>query len=227
MNIALVTAGGIGRRVEREIPKQFLTVNEKPIIIYTLEVFQNHPLIDAIFVVCLSGYTTFLEDYCKQYSIDKLKGIVGGGKSGFESILNGLNEIKTHYSDADFVLIQEAVRPCINAEMITDSIQTAETYGGAVAALRSEDELLSVEGKILIDRDVFFIAQNPHTFKLGDLLWAYAEAERQNLKQSLGTAVLMSKLNKPFGFSAGDIRNIKITLPQDVVFFENICKARV
>jgi 2-C-methyl-D-erythritol 4-phosphate cytidylyltransferase len=219
MNIALITAGGTGTRVGREVPKQFLTVRDKPIIIYTLEKFQFHGEIDAIVVVCLACWQEPLKAYCQQFGITKLVGVVNGGDSGFGSIINGLGEIKKMYKDDDFCIIHESVRPNVTAEMLSDSLRVAERMGGAVAAQKSEDELLNMEGK-LIDRDDFLIIQNPHTFRLGELYNAYKTASERGITESLGTAVLMSKLGARFGFSLGGIDNIKITTRRDIEYFK-------
>jgi 2-C-methyl-D-erythritol 4-phosphate cytidylyltransferase len=217
-NIALITAGGFGARVGQEVPKQFLTIFDKPIVVYTLERFQFHSEIDAIVVVCLESWSEPLRVYCRQYGITKLESVVTGGASGFESILNGLREIKAKFNENDFCIIHESVRPCVTEEMISDSLRVAERFGGAVAALRSEDELLDNE-LTLIDRDVFRIIQNPHTFRLGKLLEAYGAAKEHGITESLGTAVLMSKLGYKFGFSMGKTDNMKITTKQDVDYF--------
>ena len=122
MNIALITAGGNGTRMHQDIPKQFLNVNNKPIIVYTMEAFQNHPDIDAIEVVCLDGWHQILEAYAKQFNITKLVGIVSGGKNGQESIKNGLNEINKKYSKDDIVIVHDGNRPLVSEEIISDSI---------------------------------------------------------------------------------------------------------
>lgn len=122
MNIAVIIAGGSGQRMHQNIPKQFLTVNEKPVIIYTLQAFQNHPDIDVIAVVCIAGWEHVLQAYADQFDITKLKYIIPGGKNGQDSIRNGVYELEKHYSANDIVLIHDAIRPMVSNEIISDCI---------------------------------------------------------------------------------------------------------
>src|SRR5690554_1057282 len=122
MNIALIIAGGSGTRMAQDIPKQFLNVYDKPIIIYTLEAFQKHSNIDVVAVVCIEGWERILNAYAKQFSITKLKHIVPGGDCGQASIRNGLLELEKHYDKDDIVLIHDAIRPMVSQEIISDCI---------------------------------------------------------------------------------------------------------
>ena len=132
MNVAILTAGGIGSRTHQDIPKQFLNVNNKPIIIYTLEAFQNHPNIDEICVVILEGWEQILWAYAKQFNIKKLKYVVVGGQTGQESIFNGLSAIKENHGDNDVVIIHDGNRPMVESDIITDNIVKQRRYGSAV-----------------------------------------------------------------------------------------------
>ena len=114
--IALLIAGGSGNRMHQDIPKQFLTVNEKPVIVYTLEAFQNHPEIDVIAVVCISGWEQVLRAYANQFNIKKLRYVVSGGRNGQDSIRNGVFELEKHFVPNDIVLIHDAIRPMVSAE---------------------------------------------------------------------------------------------------------------
>ena len=132
-NIALIIAGGVGARMGQDIPKQFINVNDRPVIIYTLEAFQKHPEIDAIEVVCLDGWHDVLKAYAKQFGIAKLENIVSGGLNGQDSIRNGLLDIYKRYnSDDDVVLIHDAIRPMLLPEIITDNIKICREYGNAI-----------------------------------------------------------------------------------------------
>lgn len=137
MNIAVLTAGGIGSRTHQDLPKQFLTVENKPIIIYTLEAFQRHPSIDEIYVSCLEGWGTVLEAYAKQFNITKLKRIVTGGATGQESIYNGLKAIKEdHEVTGDIVvIIHDGNRPMLPQDVITDNLVKQKMYGSAVTVI--------------------------------------------------------------------------------------------
>ena len=125
-NVALLIAGGSGNRMHQDIPKQFITVNERPVIIYTLEAFEKHPEIDAIAVVCIAGWEQVLWAYAKQFNITKLKYVVTGGQTGQDSIRNGLFELEKHFDPDNLVLIHDAIRPMVSAEIITDNIRVAK-----------------------------------------------------------------------------------------------------
>ena len=124
-NIGLLIAGGAGNRMHQDIPKQFLTVNERPVIVYTLEAFEKHPEIDAIGVVCIEGWEQVLMAYARQFNISKLKWVVPGGENGQASIRNGVFELKKHCAADDLVLIHDAIRPMVSAEIISDCIRVA------------------------------------------------------------------------------------------------------
>lgn len=118
MTIALLTAGGVGNRMGQDIPKQFMTINEKPILVYTLEAFQNHKEIDAIAVVCLNGWEPMLQAYANQYKITKLKWIFKGGSSNQESIHNGICGLRENgCNDSDIVIIHDGVRPLVSEKL--------------------------------------------------------------------------------------------------------------
>ena len=119
MNIALIIAGGKGLRMQQEIPKQFITVNEKPVIVYTMEAFQRHADIDAIAVVCIEGWENILAAYAKQYHITKLRHIIPGGENGQSSIRNGVFELEKHYERDDLVLVHDAIRPMLSTDIIS------------------------------------------------------------------------------------------------------------
>ena len=170
-NIALIIAGGIGSRMNQDIPKQFLNVYDKPVIIYTMEAFQKHPDIDSIEVVCLDGWHDVLKAYAKQFGIAKLENIVSGGKNGQDSIRNGIYDIaKRHYNAEDIVLIHDAIRPMVSSAVITDNITVCRKYGNAItvvpctaAMLKTYDSLSTTEQ---VPRDNLKITQTPQAFSL-------------------------------------------------------------
>ena len=135
MNIAILTAGGIGSRTHQDIPKQFLNVDNKPIIIYTLEAFQQHPNIDEICVAILEGWDQILWAYAKQFNITKLKYVVTGGSTGQESIFNGLKAIRQDHKDDDVVVVHDGNRPMVSQDIITDNLVKQKQYGSAVATI--------------------------------------------------------------------------------------------
>lgn len=134
-NVAVVVAGGSGTRMGQDIPKQFINVFDKPVLIYTLESFQRHPDVDAIAVVCIDGWQTMVDAYAKQFNIDKLQWIVPGGGSVQESIRNGVEHLEYELDPEDIVIIHDGIRPLIDADVLTDVIQVCERYGNAVTSL--------------------------------------------------------------------------------------------
>jgi 2-C-methyl-D-erythritol 4-phosphate cytidylyltransferase len=229
MNIALIIAGGSGERMRQDIPKQFINVYDKPVIIYTLEAFQKHPNIDAITVVCLDGWHDILRAYCKQFLITKLEGIVSGGINGQESIKNGLVDVKSRYSDDDIILIHDAIRPMVSDEVISDCIRVASIYGNAITAipcaeamLKTTDGLTSIEQ---VQRDNLRRTQTPQAFKIGNLFDAHEEAKQKGIKNSIASCTLMIELNKKVNFSMGSEKNIKLTTPDDIEIFKALLKS--
>lgn len=225
MNIALLTAGGIGSRMHQEIPKQFLHVNNKPIIIYTLEAFQKNPNIDAIIVAILDRWEDMLWAYAKQYHIDKLKWVVIGGKSGQASIYNCLKRLSEENLPSDtVVMIHDGNRPLITQDIIADSLATFHKYGSAVAAIPCVEAIFrSSDGKasdISIERDELFRTQTPHTYTLGKLLWAHFLAKQKNIINTAATCVLMNTLGEKVYFSLGSEKNLKITTLDDLDIFK-------
>lgn len=230
MNIALITAGGIGSRMNQDVPKQFLTVLNKPIIIYTLEAFQNHPNIDAIIVACLTGWEPILEAYAKQYNITKLRWIVPGGRNGQESIKNCLVELEKNCQEEDIVLVNDGNRALVTEDIISNSIVTCREQGSAIAVipcteviLRTDDQCSSNEA---IARDCLKRTQTPHTYSLGKLLWAHDEAFKRGITDSVATCDLMIRLGEKVIFSAGSEKNLKITTTADIEIFKALLVAQ-
>ena len=173
-NIVLIIAGGVGARMGQDIPKQFINVYDKPVIVYTLEAFQKHPSIDAIEVVCLDGWHDVLWAYAKQFGIAKLENIVSGGKNGQDSIRNGLYDIASrHNGSDDIVLVHDAIRPMVSNDIISDNIRVCRQYGNAItvvpctAAMLKTFDSLSTEEQV--PRDNLKITQTPQAFFLQDM----------------------------------------------------------
>lgn len=230
MNIALLTAAGGGTRMKQDIPKQFIHIDNKPIIIYTLEMFQQHPSIDKIIVVTLESWIDVLRAYAKQFNITKLELIVKGGTTGQESIYLGLLEILAHSDDQDTVLIHDGNRPMVSSEIISDSLATFKIYGSAVAAIPCTEAVFESEDSISsttsIPRERLLRTQTPHTYRLLDLISAHEEANRNGIVNTAASCVLMQKLGKKVYFSKGSERNIKITTVDDITIFQALlhCK---
>ena len=232
MVTALLTAAGVGSRMNLDIPKQFIDVKEKPLIVYTLEAFQKHPAIDSIVLVTLESWIEVAESYAKQFNITKLEAIVPGGETGQESIHNGLVAI----SDMDFgpdhvVMIHDGNRCLVSTEIISDSIACFHENGSAVAAIpcveavfRSENS--GVYSNESIPREQLFRTQTPHTYSLGKLLWAHGQAAVKGLSNTAASCVLMHELGEQVYFSAGSEQNLKITTMDDLYIFRAILDAR-
>ncbi len=224
MNIALVIAGGSGKRMNNEIPKQFINIDDKPIIIYTLEAFQNHPEIDEIGVVCIEGWQDILKAYAKQYNIKKLKWIVLGGVNGQESIRNGVFEAENRYDGNDIVLIHDAIRPMVSQEIISDCIVQCKRYGSAVVVTPCNTVILKRNNNDtsneIVPRDKLAVTQTPQAFPLKKLINAHKKALKIGITDSVASCTLMIELGETVHFSIGEETNIKITTHGDLKIFK-------
>lgn len=232
MNIAIIIAGGSGQRTQQDIPKQFINVNDKPIIIYTLESFQKHPDIDAIEVVCLEGWQEILKAYAKQFGITKLKWIVTGGSTGQESIRNGVYNLKDKCKDEDVVIIHDGIRPLVEEEVISDVIVKCNLYGNAVTSLPYNEQIFIVNDekttKEYIPRETLRRVQTPQAYKFSKLLWGYEEAfsKEIGIYGSSYTNTMMVDLGETLYFAVGSDKNMKITTIDDIEMFKGMIKLR-
>ena len=230
MNIALVIAGGSGNRMHQDIPKQFLTVNERPVIVYTLEVFQNHPEIDAIIVVCIKGWEQVLWAYARQFNITKLQYVIPGGENGQDSIRHGIYEAEKHFSPEDIVLIHDAIRPMVSAEIISDCIRVALQFGNAVAAIPCTEAMMLTEDGIISERscsrDKLKRAQTPQAFRIGEICRLHRLALERGITNSVASCTLMIEMGQPIYFSAGSEKNIKLTTIEDIDIFKALLNAQ-
>lgn len=222
--IALIIAGGIGSRMGQAIPKQFLTVYDKPIIAYTMEKFENHPAIDAIAVVCLDGWEHILESYAKQYKITKLKHIFPAGAVGQESIKNGIMGLDKFYDDDAIVLIHDAIRPNLSKDIISDCIDMTKQYGNAIVCIPCQEAMLETKDKICSEssypRDNLKRTQTPQGFKLGIIKNAHIKAAELGITNSIASCTLMIEVGEKVFFSMGSEKNIKLTTLEDMEIFK-------
>ena len=231
MNIALIIAGGSGQRMNQDIPKQFINVYDKPVIVYTMEAFQKHPSIDAIEIVCLDGWHDVLRAYAKQFGIAKLENIVSGGKNGQDSIRNGLYDIASrHNGEDDIVLIHDAIRPMVSEDVITDNIRVCREYGNAItvvpctaAMLKTYDSLSTTEQ---VPRDNLKITQTPQAFFINDIVEVHKEALKKGITNSVASCTLYIEMGKKLYMSVGSEKNIKLTTTEDIEIFKAILNAR-
>ncbi|MEY8332168.1 IspD/TarI family cytidylyltransferase [Lachnospiraceae bacterium 47-T17] len=224
MNIALIIAGGSGARMQQDIPKQFLSVNDKPVIIYTLEAFQRHPEIEVIAVVCLEGWERTLEAYARQFNIGKLKHVVCGGENGQASIRNGVFELEKYYEKNDLVLVHDAIRPMVSEEIISDCIHKTQEYGSGISTIPCAEAMVvtetGTEAAGLYAREHLKRTQTPQGFPLQRLADAHREAIRHGITNSVASVTLMLELGQEVKLSLGSEKNIKLTTVEDIDIFK-------
>ena len=214
------------------IPKQFININDKPLIVYTLEKFQSHPSIDAICVTCLDGWQEILKAYAKQYNITKLKWVVTGGETGQDSIHNGLMTVAKEASDDDLIMIHDGNRALVSHDIISDSIRICKEKGSAVAAIPCTEAIFRCEDEentystISIPREAVVRTQTPHTYPISKLLWAHEQAQEKNITNTAASCVLMQMLGETVYFSAGSEKNIKLTTVADIDIFKALLHAK-
>lgn len=230
MNIALIIAGGRGMRMGQDIPKQFLTVYDKPVIAYTMEAFEKHPDIDVIAVVCVEGWESILSAYAKQYRITKLKHIIPGGENGQGSIRNGVFELEKHYAPEDLVLIHDAIRPMVSQDIISGCIATAREHGSAIVTVPCQEAMLETEDfqttHSAYPREHLKRTQTPQAFPIGTICDAHRRALEQGINNSVASCTLMVELGETIWFCAGSEKNIKLTTPDDMEIFKALLDVR-
>ena len=230
MNVALLIAGGSGNRMHQDIPKQFITVNERPVIVYTLEAFEKHPEIDAIGVVCIEGWEQVLWAYAKQFNITKLQYVVQGGKNSQDSIRNGVFELEKHFDKDDLVLIHDAIRPMVSAEIISDNIRVAREYGNAITVIPCAEAMMQTEDGVVsvgsYPRDRLKRTQTPQAFKIGDLCDLHRRALEAGITNSVASCTLKIEMGEQVYFSAGSEKNIKLTTVEDIDIFKALLVAK-
>ena len=224
-NIVLLTAGGIGSRTHQSIPKQFISIKDKPIILYTMEKFQKHPEIDKIVIACLEGWESCLESYAHQYGITKLAKVILGGRTGFESIKNGLKAIKEFAKEDDIVLIHDGNRPGVGNDTISDCIFTAKTQGNAVTTISENGVVFQRNDdgtNTLLDRDKIMRTQTPHAAPFGKMTGLYARAEKEGITDLVAFCSLLHIFGEEINFVEGSEKNFKITYKDDIDLFKGL-----
>jgi 2-C-methyl-D-erythritol 4-phosphate cytidylyltransferase len=224
MNIALIIAAGVGNRMGQSIPKQFINVFDKPVIVYTMEAFQKHPEIDGIEIVCLEGWQDFVLAYAKQFGITKLDNVVKGGINGQDSIRNGLNDIASRHSEKDIILVHDAIRPMVSQEIISDSLRVCRKYGNAITVVPCTAAMLKtldgVSSEEQVARDNLKTTQTPQSFYLKDLLSAHKEALERGIVNSVASCTMYIELGKKLYLSKGEEKNLKLTTLEDIDIFK-------
>lgn len=229
MNIAVIFAGGSGLRMHtKSRPKQFLELNGKPIIIYTLELFDNHPEVDAIVVSCIASWIPFLEKMLRKFEISKVVKIVEGGKTGQESIYNGLCAAEEYAAGRDAnVLIHDGVRPLITEETISDNIGKVNECGSCITCVPATETFVVAKSDGTLEipsRAESLIARAPQTFRLADIIGAHRKALAEGRNDFIDSCTMMSHYGYKLGTVIGPMENIKITTPTDFFVFRAMVK---
>ena len=222
-NVAVIFAGGTGKRMRTvSRPKQFLELNGKPVIIYTLELFDNHPEIDGIVVVCIKEWIPFLKKQLNKFEITKVEAVVPGGETGQESIYNGLVAAADRYEEDAIVLIHDGVRPLIKEQTISDCIHTAQEKGNCITCINASETFVvkKKNGELEIpSREDSLLARAPQTFVLRDILAAHRQAQAEGRNDFIDSCTMMSHYGYKMNMIIGPVENIKITTPTDYFVF--------
>ena len=225
-NIALVFAGGVGSRMKTNIPKQFLQIDGKEILIHTLEIFQNNKNIDEIYLVCVESWFQFASELLEKYKINKVINIIPGGKSGQESIYKGLDSISKNEENA-IVLIHDGVRPILEKNLIDRNIESVKKYGSSISCAPSKETTVQIDDEnmieAVIDRSKVWLARAPQCFYLNDILKAHQEALRNGCNNVIDSCSMMRRFSdKKLHIVETWAENIKITTPEDFYMAEGL-----
>lgn len=224
--IAVIFAGGSGKRMNTKAkPKQFLELHGKPIIIYTLELFDQHPMIDHIVVACIESWIPYLKELLRRFEIKKVVEIVPGGETGQDSIYNGLVAAERHGNKDSIVLIHDGVRPLINEKTITDNIECVKTNKSCITCVPTIETIIIQDGNGNLDipsRQNSLIARAPQSFFLGDILSAHRKALKENKHNFIDSCSMMNNYGYKLHTVIGPTENIKITTPTDFFIFRTI-----
>lgn len=232
MNIAIIIAGGSGQRMGESIPKQFIKVYDKPVIVYTLESFERHEMIDLIEVVCIDGWHDILWEYANQYNITKLKWVTRGGESAQESIRNGVFNLKDKCNPEDNIIIHDGIRPLVDTEVLNDVIDKCNEYGNGVTSLPYNEQIFVIDDEKsttkYIPRETLRRVSTPQAYKMDKLIWAYEKAfkEKVGIYGSSYANTMMVELGERLYFAKGSDKNIKLTTKDDLEIFKGYLAAK-
>ena len=233
MNIAVIIAGGSGQRMGEDIPKQFILVYDKPVIMYTLEDFQNHPMIDEIVVVCIDGWHNVMWDYARKYNISKLIRVVSGGDSAQESIRNGIDSLRDRCKADDNIIIHDGIRPLVDFDVLNDVIDKCNEYGNGVTSLPYNEQIFVIDDEKsttrYIPRETLRRVSTPQAYKYDKLVWAYDKAYKEGIGiyGSAYTNTMMVELGQRLYFAKGSDKNIKLTTKDDLEIFKGYITAKM
>lgn len=222
MNIALVLAGGMGARMGQDIPKQFIHVNNRPIIIYTLLALQLHPEIDQIVAACVDGWEKILQGYAQQFNITKLVGITTGGTTRYDSTRRGMKAL-AEVADDDVIVVHDAVRPLVTTEALSDTIRVCRRFGNSMTVLECVDTMYvktdAVYTSEVIERSQLVRGQTPEAVTGARMREMYAAADAKGIHLD-SISAMQNALGWDIHFAQGAERNIKLTRTEDIELFK-------
>lgn len=224
-NYVILLAGGVGKRMEYDIPKQFIEINGKPIIYYSIDNFQRNPQIDKIVVVCVKDWIEYCRDLIKKYSLTKAKWVIEGGSTGHDSIRNGVFFLKDKINEDDYIIVHDAVRPILPQKAIDEVLRVAHKKGNASSSIVCHPPIVYTEdgesGITDVDRDHVMLTASPQAYKYSIALDCYEKAEKEDKHDFTFTSSLLIHCNKRVYFAKGTTSNIKVTKKEDLA----LCKA--
>ncbi len=223
-NYVILLAGGVGKRMGADIPKQFMEVKGKPIIVYSIENFQRNPQIEKIVVVCVKDWIEYCQELVEKYSLTKVQWIIEGGNTGHDSIRNGVFFLKDKIDVNDFIIVHDAVRPILPQKAIDDVIRVAHEKGNASSSIACHPPIVYTEdgesGITDIDREHVMLTASPQAYNYSLALSCYEKAEKEDRHDFTFTSSLLIHCKERVYFAKGTTSNIKVTKKEDIALFE-------
>lgn len=223
-NYVIILAGGIGKRMGSDIPKQFLEIRGKPIITYSIENFQINPQIEKIVVICVKEWIPYVKKLVEDYHLTKVKWIIVGGETGHDSIRNGVFFLKDKIEQDDYIIIHDAVRPVLPQKAIDEVIRVAHEKGNASSSVVCHPPIVYTEdgysGITDVDRDHVMLTASPQAYRYSLALKCYTQAEIENLHDTTFTSSLLIHCGERVYFAKGTTCNIKVTRKEDLALFQ-------
>ena len=227
-NYVIILAGGIGSRMNSDIPKQFIEVDNKPIIVHTIERFEKHNQIEKILIVCVKEWIDYLKELVDKYNLDKVKWIIEGGNTGHDSIRNGVFFLKDKIDEDDHVIVHDAVRPVLPKKAIDEVIRVSHEKGNASSSIACHPPIVYTDdfesGISDVDREHVMLTASPQAFKYSLALECYEMAEKDDRHDFTFTSSLLIHYKKRVYFAKGTTCNIKVTTKEDLALFEALLR---
>ncbi len=227
-NYGIVLAGGVGKRMKTEIPKQFIEVEGKPIIVYSLENFQRNPQIEKIIVICVKDWIKQLKEIVEKYSLSKVEWIIEGGSTGHDSIRNGVFFLRDKTEPDDYIIVHDAVRPVLPQKVLDEVIRVAHDKGNASSSIACHPPIVYTDdfesGITDVDREHVMLTASPQAFRYSLALKCYERAEQENRHDFTFTSSLLIHCGERVYFAKGTTSNIKITTKEDLALFGALLK---